>query len=395
MQRRTMLAWGVAAAAAVAALAWAFAPRPLEVEVARVERGLFEAAIEEDGRTRVKDRYSISAPVAGRIERITLREGDTVAAGDPVAVITPVMSPMIDERSRSEAQARLRAAEASVDLAGARLARARAALQQAQLELGRSQRLAREGFVAASKLDADRVALSLAEREVQAARADQDVAGHNREVAAASLQPAQMQKGHAYVLRSPVAARVLRVPQPSEATVPAGTQLLELGDPSQLEVVAQLLTTDAVQAQPGTPAVIERWGGPPLAAMVSRVEAGGFTKVSALGIEEQRVNVILDLRESTPQWRRVGDGFRVTARVITLWVPDSVLVPVGAVFPNGEGGHAVFRLDGGRARLQPVDIGGRNPLVALVRQGLAPGQSVLVYPPPGVSDGTRVHVRKP
>jgi HlyD family secretion protein len=393
--KTSLLATG-AVAAAVAALGWAFAPRPIEVETALVERGRFEQSIEEDGRTRLRDRYTISAPVAAHKARITLREGDRVNAGDVVAVLTPVMSSMVDERARREATARVQAARAGVALAGARAERARVAQEEARLELQRTEKLAREGFLAPSRLDSARLALDAARRELEAAQAQREVAAHERSQAAAVLQPAgTVSTGQPLTVRSPVAGVVLKVPLQSEGTIAAGTALLDVGDPARMEVLAELLTTDAVQAQAGTRAVIERWGGPPVEGRVRRVEPAAFTKVSALGIEEQRVNVLLDIVDAPAAWRSMGDGFRVTVRVVTASADGATLVPVGALFPFADGGMAVYRVDGRRARLQPVELAGRNGTAGWVRGGLEPGQSVVVYPPPAVADGKRVRVRQP
>jgi HlyD family secretion protein len=391
--RRT-LAIAAAVIAAVAALGWAFAPRPLEVEAAVVEQGPFEQAIEEDGRTRLRERYTISAPVAARLARIQLREGDRVAAGDTVALLTPVMSAMVDERSQREALSRLKASEAAVAGAAARVDRARIAQEEARLELQRTEKLAREGFLASSRLDSARLALDGARRELEAAQAAREVASHERAVAAAVLQPAGAgASGAPLALRAPVAGVVLRVPILSEATVPAGTALMDLGDPARMEVVAELLTTDAVQAQPGTRARIERWGGPPVEGRVRRVEPAAFTKVSALGIEEQRVLVIIDLVEPPDAWRSVGDGFRVTARVITASTADAVQVPVGALVPTEEGAVAAYVVENGRAVLRPLTLAGRNGNAGWVRAGVKPGEQVIVYPPPAVAPGRRVRVR--
>ncbi|HSV34851.1 MAG TPA: HlyD family efflux transporter periplasmic adaptor subunit [Ramlibacter sp.] len=393
---RGTVAWGAAVIAAVAALGWAFAPRAVQVESAAVTQGRFEQAIEEDGQTRLKERYTISAPVAARLARITLREGDSVAAGDIVAVLTPVMSSMVDERSAREAAARLRAASAGIERASARVERARIALEEAQLDLRRNERLAGEGFVSAAKLDASRLGLSAARRELEAAGAEREVSVQERAQAAAVLQPASPGStgGRPLAVRSPVSGVVLRVPLQSEATISPGTALLDVGDPAQLEVVAELLTTDAVQARPGTRAMIERWGGPPVAGRVRRVEPAAFTKVSALGIEEQRVKVLMDVVDPPSEWRALGDGFRVTARVITTSVDNALLVPVGALFPN-DGSFSVYRLVKARAHLQPVELGGRNGSVAWVRKGLAAGDEVIVYPPAAVADGSHVTVRTP
>ncbi len=394
--RKTYLAWGAAAAASLALLAWAFSPRAVAVETAAVTAGRFEQSIEEDGQTRLKERYTVTAPVAARLVRIALKEGDRVAAGDAVATLLPVMSAMLDERGAREAQARLKGAAANVAGAQARTARAGVSLEEAQLELRRTEKLAREGFLAPARLDGARLAAAGAGRELEGARAAQAAAVQEQVQAAAALLPAGgVQAGKPLTLRSPVEGVVLRVAQPSEATLAPGAALMDIGNPARLEIVADLLTTDAVQAQPGRRAVVERWGGAPVRGVVRRVEPGAFTKVSALGIEEQRVKVLVDLENPPPGWQVMGDGYRVTLRVIVQSVDQAVLVPVGALFPVGDGGMAVYRLDGGHARLQLVDVAGRNGSEAWVRSGLAPGQSVVVYPPPAVADGKRVEVRRP
>jgi HlyD family secretion protein len=393
IQRRT-LAFAAAGLAATAAIAWAFAPRPLEVETAAVTRGPFEQAIEEDGRTRLHERYTVSAPVAARLSRVTLREGDRVRAGDTVAVLLPLMPSMVDERSLREATARLQAAHAAVAGATARVDRTRIAEEEARLELQRTEKLAREGFLAPARLDSARLALDGARRESEAALAARQVAVHERTQAAATVQPASRAvPGVPLPLRAPVSGVVLRVPLQSEATVAPGAAILDIGDPAQLEIVAELLTADAVLAKPGTRAMIERWGGPPVQARVRRVEPAAFTKVSALGIEEQRVNVLLDPLDVPDAWRAMGDGFRVTARVITASAQDAVLVPVGALIPTEDGVLGAYVIEGGRAVLRPLALAGRNGTAGWVTSGLQPGERVIVYPPPGVVQGRRVKAR--
>jgi HlyD family secretion protein len=392
---KTTWTWIVAGTAALAGLAWAFSPRPVEVEIATVTQGRFEQAIEEDGRTRLKERYTVSAPVAAHLARIALREGDSVVAGETVATLTPVMSSMVDERSAREATARLKAAAAGVERAAARVERAKISLQEARLEHDRSEKLAGDGFIAPSRLDATRLALAGARRELDMANAEREVAVQEQAQAAAVLQPAAIgAKARALRVQSPITGVVLRVVQPSEATVPAGTALLDVGDPSRMEVVTELLTSDAVQAQPGRPVVIERWGGPPVAGRVRLVEPAAFTKVSALGIEEQRVNVVIDITEPPQAWRAMGDGFRVSVHIVTASVEQAVLVPVGALFPHGDA-MAVYKLAGRRARLEPVEVAARNGTQAWVRTRLAPGDAVVVYPPSSLSDGRKVRVRAP
>lgn len=397
VKRKTLLTTVLAAIAAAALLAWAFRPQAVEVETAAAAVGRFEQAIEEDGRTRVHDRYTVSSPVASRVLRIELHEGDAVKAGQAVALLLPVMPAVLDERSAREAQARHRGATAAVAGADARIARARVAVEQARLDLQRDEKLAREGFVSPSRLDTARLALAAAERELQVAGAERQVAVQEQAAAAAALLPAQgnVRTGSPLAVRSPVDGVVLRITQPSEATLAAGTPLMDVGDPRRLEVVADLLTVDAVQAQPGRRVVIERWGGPPVQGQVRRVEPGAFTKVSALGIEEQRVKVVVDLASPPESWQAMGDGFRVTLRVITQSVEQAVLAPVGALFPIGDGGTGVYVVDGNKAKLQPVELGGRNGVEAWVRSGLRAGQVVIVYPPPAVADGQRVQVRRP
>ncbi len=434
MQHKSWYYAGAIVLALALALAWAFAPRPVEVELAPVTQGRFEIGIEEDGKTRLTDRYVVSAPLTGRLQRSSLREGDVVAAGATVATLTPVLPTLLDARTLRELAARVEGAQANIERAAARIARAEVALAQANNELSRSEKLAAQGFVAATRLETDRLAVLAANKEIETSTADRHVATHDLEQARAALGAvresaagagrkvtagAGRQAGSAtprgLALRAPVAGQVLRVLQSSEATVTLGTPLLELGDISRLEVVAELLTTDAISAQPGSRVVIERWGGPgTLDGRVTRVEPGAFTKVSALGVEEQRVRVLIAITSAAPLWKALGDAYRVSVRIITLARENAIQVPVSAVFPlsaqastdasgSGNGGndgndaaprHAVFVADGGRARLVPVALGGRNGNMAWLRGTLAPGTQVIVYPPPAVRDGVRIAARK-
>jgi HlyD family secretion protein len=418
MKRNHWIAVGTGTLAAVAALAWAFAPRPVEVELAPVTQGRFETTIDEDGRTRLTERYVVSAPLTGRLSRIALREGDRVAADAVVAQLTPVLPALQDERTLRELSARVETAAANVERAGTRIERAKVALQQAQNERRRSEQLAQQGFVAPTKIESDRLAELAAAKEVESASAEQHVATHEVAQARAALgavrQPTSADRAGAAVsarglpVRSPIAGQVLRVLQTSEGTVALGTPLLELGDTARMEVVAELLTTDALSARPGSRVVIERWGGSGLLeGMVSRVEPAAFTKVSALGVEEQRVRVLIDIVSPQAHWQALGDGFRVGLRIVTLAQDAAVQVPVSAVFPmpaeatapaDGQPDtaprHAVFIADGNRARLVPVQLAGRNGNTAWLSRGVAPGASVIVYPPRAVRDGTRVALRK-
>ena len=408
MKLNTKIAIGVGTLTLAALLAWSFAPRPVEVEVATARIGAFEQAITEDGKTQLRERYVVSAPLAGRLARIALTEGDRVAANAVVATLTPVLPPMLDERSRREQTSRVEASEANVQRASARIARTRITLEQARNDLARTEQLARQGFVAPIRLDNERLAVQAAQREVDAAVQEQHVARHELEQARAALQASRGAPGSAgaFELRSPIDGLVLRVVQTSEATVALGSPLIELGDLRDIEVVVELLTTDALSAPPGSRVRIERWGGPAaLEGRVRRIEPAAFTKVSALGVEEQRV--LIDITSAPSQWQALGDGFRVEAHIVTLAIDQALTVPVSAVFPlpavPGQAGDdgpgtrepkfAVFVVRDGRARLTPVDIGARNGSTAWVRSGVAAGSNVIIYPSADVTDAAKVRPR--
>jgi HlyD family secretion protein len=408
--------WFFAAAAVLATgfvLVWAFSPRPVDVEVAPVTQGRFEATVDEDGKTRLLDRYVVSAPLTGRLARITLHEGDPVAVNAVVALLAPALPTMLDDRTMRELQARVEGAEAGVLRGITRVERAKVALEQAGNEVRRSEQLAQQGFVAPTKVENDRLAALATRREVEAADAERHVSTHDLEQARAALtavrQPTSSTAQRSFAVRSPVAGQVLRVLQASEATVTLGAPLVELGDTGRLEIVAELLTSDALAAQPGSRVWIERWGGrSDLEGRVVRVEPAAFTKVSALGVEEQRVRVLIEITSPHDKWQALGDGFRVGVRIVTLAQDSAVQVPVGAVFPlpadaasDGNGSdtvpprYAVFVIDEGRARRLPVVVGSRNVRVAWVQSGLKPGQNVIIYPPVGLADGKTVRIRKP
>ncbi|WP_088282788.1 efflux RND transporter periplasmic adaptor subunit [Ideonella sp. A 288] len=401
MNTKHWIMTGAVVAALGLALAWAFAPRPVEVEVASATEGRFEATVDEDGKTRLRERYTVSAPLAGQLARIALQAGDAIEAGAVVATLRPVLAPMTDERTRREQQARVETAQGRVKLAATGIERAQVALRQAENELRRTEQLSAQGFVSPTQLDTQRLARQAAQKDLDGAVQERRVAEAALEEARAVLVAVRAAPDTAaarrdFAVRAPVAGRVLRVLQPSEGTVALGTPLLEIGDVSRLEIVAELLTTDALQAGPGTPVRIERWGGPTvLEGRVRLVEPGAFTKVSALGVEEQRVNVLIDLSSPAEQWRALGDGYRVGLRLVTLSVDKALRVPASAVFPRTDApGMAVFALQDGRARLTPVVLGARNGSEAWIRSGLAAGAQVIVYPPSTVRDGVSVRVRK-
>ena len=400
---RTWIIGALAVAATAALLAWAFAPRPVQVELAPAGVGRFEITIDEDARTRIRDRYVVSAPLAGRLSRIALREGDPVAHDMVLAALAPTLAPMQDARTRAELAARVDTADAMVARAGTRIERAKVALEQARTVLKREEKLAAGRFVSAGQLDTDRLEVRAAQKELDSATQDRHVAGHELEQARAALAAVRSDDDAMFAVRAPVAGRVLRVLQRSAGTVALGTPLLEIGDTGDMEIVAELLTADALRAAPGTPVRIERWGGDaPLAGKVRLVEPAAFTKISALGVEEQRVNVLIDIASPPERWRALGDGYRVGVRIVALARDDALRVPVSAVFPStrapaGEDGAramAVFVVDGGRARLRTVEVGGRNGEDAWIVSGLRAGERVIVYPGDAVTDGGRVEARK-
>ncbi len=423
MERKTWVLGGTAAVALVLAVAWAFAPKPVEVELSAVTRGPFEATIDEDGKTRLTDRYVVSAPLAGQLARITLKEGDAVTADMPLAQLSSVLPAMLDERTLRELRARVEGAQDNVSRAGSRIARAQVSLDQARNEVRRSEQLAQQGFIAPIKVETDRLTTVGAQRELEAAAAERRMATHELEQTQAAIgavrQPGNSNDASAgpragsgrgsFTVRAPSAGRVLRVLQTSEGAAALGTPLMEIGDTQRMEIVAELLTTDALVARPGSRVMIERWGGSStLEGRVRSVEPAAFTKVSALGVEEQRVRVLIDITSPQPEWQALGDGYRVSVRIVTLAEDKAVLVPVSAVFPLPAEGSAsasgrpataprfaVFVADGGRAREVPIELGARNGSAAWIRNGLTPGQLVIVYPPATVKDGQRVAVRKP
>ena len=369
----------------------------------------------EDGKTRLTNRYIVSAPLAGKLSRITLKEGDTVAVDTPLAVLTSVQPAMLDERARLELLARYEAAQDNVSRAISRTARARVSLDQARDVVQRSEQLVQQGFIAPAKVVTDRLAALGSQRDFEGAAAERRMAGHEMEQAKAALGAVQQSganlssasKVGGFTVRAPSAGRVLRVLQTSEGAVALGTPLIEVGDTQRMEVVTELLTTDALAARVDSRVSIERWGGPgTLDGRVRSVEPAAFTKVSALGVEEQRVRVLIDITSPQAKWQALGDGYRVSVRIVTLSEATAVQVPVSAVFPLpseiGTTGaakaatrFAVFVADGGRARQTTVELGARNGNAAWIRGGIATGQQVIAYPPANVREGLRVAARKP
>ncbi|MFZ3082262.1 efflux RND transporter periplasmic adaptor subunit [Rhodoferax ferrireducens] len=395
MKRKVLI--GIVSLLLLALLGWAFMPTPAEVEIAAVTQGRFERSVQEDGKTRLRDRYVVSAPLAGRVARILLKQGDTVMRDAPVATFWPVAPALLDERTRAEQSARIGAMQASVARAQANVGRAGAALDQAQAELKRSEALAQQGFVSPNQNETGRLAVRLREKELESARQEEAAARHELEQSRVALrQFSQITpdgRQRAYEVKAPVSGKVLKVLQQSEGIVMAGTPIMELGDPTQLEVVVDILTEDAAQIKPGTAVQLSNWGGPDvLTGQVRLIEPAAFTKVSALGVEEQRVNAIIDITSAPEKWQALGDGFKVDVRVLVQVVENAVMIPVSALFPVGAR-SGLFVLDKGHARLQEIEVAARNGALAWVKTGLAKDTQVIVYPDTKLKDGDRVKTR--
>ena len=376
--RRLLIGIGVLAVGIV--LVALLRPSPLRVELALVTRGPLSETVEEEGQTRVRDRYVVTAPVPGRVARITLREGDSVAPGRVVALVYPAP---LDSRARDAATARVSQAEDAQRAAAATVPRARAAMEQAQRARARAQELGAKGLLAPEERERAELDASSRQRELESADFQAQAAAHDVEIARAALLG---DGSRPVVLRSPVRGQVLRIPEVSERVAAAGTPLLEIGDASRLEVVADLISSDAVRVREGDPMRIEGWGGGALNGRVRRVEPSGFTKVSALGVEEQRVNVVGDFIDPPAG---LGDRFRVELR-IAVWENPSVLqVPGSAVFRVGDG-WAVYVVAGDRARRRSVELGHRTPFEVEILRGIDEGMTVIRDPSDRVSDGARV-----
>ena len=402
------IGWLVVLTIVAGAAVWFAWPRPVQVDLAVAAIEPLEVTVDDEGRSRVRHVYTVSAPVAGRVLRISLPEsgnhaslhrGDEVIANETVvATMRPVDPSLIDIRSRRELEAAAVAAQAAVTLAEAEMRRSTATLEFSRGELRRAQSLARSSTISPRALDEASLAVETGEAALASAEAHLDVRRSEHAAALARLaDPADMAAaGDAACciqVRAPISGRVLNVIQESEAIVPAGSPLVEIGDPADLEIVVDLLSAEAVRIEPGAPARIEGWGGPPLNGQVRRVDPAGFVKISALGIEERRVSVVIGLTGPPEVWDQLGHDFRVIVHV-TAWSTDEALVvPISALFRNGDD-WAVFVAKDGRARTAIVDVGNRNQRMAEIISGLEEGDVVIVHPSDRVADGVAVASRQ-
>jgi HlyD family secretion protein len=366
-------------------------PEAIAVEFATATRGPLQVTIDEDGETRVRDRFVVTAPVTGRLHRIELEPGDYIARGTTVATLTPADAPLIDPRSRAELDAAAGAAQQAVGQARAQRSSANAMRDRAAAAERRLAGLVEAGAVSREDHESAQTALETARRSAEAAEFAVARAEREWQMARARLQtPAD--RGRVVKVAAPASGVVLKRLRESETVVSAGEPLVEVGDPSALEVVADFLSTDAVRVRAGTRVLIERWGGDyPLRGRVRRVEPSGFLKISALGVEEQRVNVIIDFADEAAACD-LGDAYRVETRIIVSEQDDVLIVPVGSLFRRGDQ-WAVFVADEGVARLTVIEIGERNHDLAQVVGGLADGQRVVLHPPDTLADGARIRAR--
>jgi HlyD family secretion protein len=376
----------------------ALRPRPIPVEVATVSTGPLTVSVLEEGKTRIRHRYIISPPVTGLLNRVELRAGAPIKAGETVlATIQPQPSSFLDPRSQAEAEAKIKAAEAARMQRGTQVERARASLLLAEKELVRAKDLKQSGAIATKEWDTAESQVNVLTRELNAAEFALQVAEFEYAQAQATLlmqakNPAA-DKVEPYKIIAPVSGFVLNVMEENSRVVAPGMQIMEVGDPNDMEAEIELLSSDAVGVQPGATVSIEQWGGDkPLRARVTVVEPGGFTKISALGVEEQRVKVRVDFIDALPPGNFLGDRYRVEARIIT-WQSDSVLqVPTGALFRRG-GDWMTFLVNGNKARLTKVNIAHNNGTIAEVTGGITHGQTVIVHPPDAVADGKSVRAQ--
>jgi HlyD family secretion protein len=397
MKLKRILIWLVVGGGIVAAIVWGFMPRPIMVETVLVRRGPLQVTVQEEGKTRVVDRFVVSAPVAGYARRLEWDVGDVVKRGQRLITLDPLKSNVLDPRSRAEAQARVAAAGAALKAAEKDVEAAEAEARRWETQLKRRNELHAAGTISDESLTETQSAAERSRAQQRAAEFTVDVARHELEAARTALQHSAAQQSQqpaeTVSVRAPVAGRILKIVHESEGVVNPGGPLVEIGNPNGLEVVVELLSADAVKVAPGTRVLFERWGGDtPLDGRVRVVEPTGFTKISALGVEEQRVLVIADITSPPEQWERLGDGYRVEARFI-LWEGENVLqVPSSTLFREGDG-WAVFAVQGGFAARTSIELGKRNGLIAEVLSGLQEGDVVITHPDDAVADGVEVESR--
>lgn len=389
--------WSVFAVLAITVFGFVLRPDPLWVDIANVERGPMEVTITEQGTTRVKDRYLVSAPVTGFLHRLELKVGDIVIPGELLTHVNPMPAEMLDARSRAEAQARIGAAQSALNSTRQHVSAARAEADFANSEYQRLRRLEQASFVSQERLEELKTAATRANAILRSALFDEEVAAHELAAARTRLEVSAAQAegekpAEQVAVRSPVNGAVLGIVRKSEGVIRAGEAIVELGDPGALEVVVDVLSFDAVKLAPGTAARLTGWGGIALEALVNRVEPVGFEDVSALGVKEQRVRVILELTSPREQWQVLGDGYAVDAEFILWSSANSLQVPASALFRRN-GQWYVFVVADGRAWTRPVQAGRSNGLMTELLEGLEEGEPVVRHPSRELDDGDRIALR--
>jgi len=384
---------------AITGLVWFAWPRPIPIDLATVSKGPMEVKVDDEGKTRVRDIYTVSAPLTGTVLRLPGRVGDQVAANDTVIAVMQPMAPSFhDIRTHEELQAALAAADAAVTLAEHEVHRIEKILESSRSDMQRAEALARTNTIAAKTLEKAKIDVETNEAALASAGAQLEVRRSERASAAVRLTgPLAAGSGPAdpaccMQIRAPVTGRILKIIQESEGVVQAGTPLIEIGNPSDLEVVADLLSTDAVSVTAGAPVLIDGWGGSQIRGRVARIDPVGFVKISALGIEEQRVRTTIDFVDPPEAWSRLGHDYRVIVHIPIWSASEAITVPVAALFRKDEN-WAVFAVANGRAHLTPVQIGQRNNRVAEVISGLIVGDRVVLHPSDRIQDGVSVSER--
>lgn len=396
VQWRRRIIWFAVLLLIVAALGYGFRPLPRPVDTASATRAPMQVAIEEEGKTRVINRYIITAPVAGTTCRVDLDVGDSIEKNEVLVNINPLQSQALDPRSRAEAEANVAAAEAALRAAEQNVHAARADTDLAVKELKRLEPLAEQGHTSQDRLDQAGARKRSTAAALRSAEFAVDVANHELDAARTALRYTgnkSLDPSDLVQVLAPISGRILKLQHECEGVVTRGQSLLEVGDTRSLEIETDVLSADAVKIKPGMPVLYERWGGEkPLSGLVRRVEPVGFTKISALGVEEQRVLIISDITSPPEQWRTLGDGYRVETRFI-LWEEQDVLqIPASALFRSA-GQWTLFVMQDNKARRRTVKVGQRNGLSAQILDGLAEREPVITHPDDTIEDGVRVKQR--
>lgn len=369
-------------------------PAAIEVELATAKLGPLRVSVQEDGKTRIREKYTVSTPVAGRVSRIELNPGDYCTEQTLLAVILPSNPTMLDARSRAEARARVQAAESALQRAKSSQQQAQINFELSQSKFARVQSLLPSQAIAASDFDIAQAELSASRQAIQTAQFEEEIAMYELEMAQAGVRQFAAEDSDSaaepFEIFSPIQGRVLRVLQESSAVVSAGTPLIELGDPSNLEIEVDVLSSDAVRIKPGSELTIEHWGGgSPLKGYVRVIEPAAFTKVSSLGVEEQRVNIIADFDEPPDRLQSLGDGYRVEASITVEQLNQALQIPNSALFRYQRQWHVLTVVED-RAHLQPVTLGVQSDTDSQIVSGLQPGDAVIVYPSDAIKPDTPV-----